>query len=145
MNQPTEDRIKRLEDRMDRIERQRTEEMKAINVNVASQDVTDRLKALEEETAVLKIEMQGARADISNIKATQSDHGEYLKEVRGVQHDHTEKLDQHTEVLGQLVSFAESHDATLKTMATKEDLAALRDEQGKKLDQILKLLQQRGE
>lgn len=145
MNQPTEDRIKRLEERMARIEQQRTEEMKAINVNVASQDVTDRLKALEDDTAVLKIEMQGARADISNIKATQSDHGEYLKEDRQTQKYHTEKLDEHTEVLGQLLNFSESHDALLKTVATKEDLAALRDEQGKKLDQILKLLQSRGE
>lgn len=152
MNQPTEDRIKRLEERQKQLEEeicklkeQRTDEMKAINVNVTSQDVTNRLKTLEEDTAVLKIEMQGARADISNIKATQSDHSEYLKEDRQTQSHHSEKLDQHTEVLGQLVSFAESHNALLKATATKEDLAALRDEQGQKLDQILKLLQTRGE
>lgn len=135
MNQPTDDRIKRLEDRMDRIEQQRTDEIRAVRVNVSSEDVTNRLKTLEDDTSVLKIEMQGARADITNIKATQSDHGEYLNEVRQVQSQHSEKLDQHTEVLGQLVGFAESHDALLKDMKTTQD------EQGKKLDQILQLLQ----
>lgn len=135
MNNPTDDRIKRLEDRVARIEQQRTDEMKAINVNVASEDVTNRLKTLEDDTSVLKIEMQGARADIANIKATQSDHGEYLKEVRQVQSHHGEKLDQHTEVLGQLVGFAEWHDALLK------DMKSTQDDQGKKLDLILSLLQ----
>jgi len=137
MNQPTEDRIKKLEERMTRLEQQRTEEMKAINVNVASQDVTDRLKALEEDTAVLKIEMQGARADILQIRESQGDlrdrlveHGDDLKVIK-------DKQEAHSELLGQLITIGET---------TKDDIASIKvtqDGQGKKLDQILKLLESR--
>lgn len=73
---------------------------------------------LKHDSGTLKTEMEGARADIANIKATQSDHGELLK-----------------------------------TMATKDDIAALKvtqdaqgqrqDQMDSKLDQILTLLQQR--
>jgi chromosome segregation ATPase len=83
------------------------------------------------DIAVLKHEMQGARADITSIKATQSDHGELFKE-------HSQRFDR-----------------IEAAMATKEDLAALKttqDEhggllrsQGEKLDLILQLLQKKGE
>jgi hypothetical protein len=154
MNQPTWEDFHRLEnelrEEMRKLREQITEPIKPINVNVGSADVLTRLDELEqkidttqEDANRVKIQMEGARADISNIKANQSDHGEYFKEDRQIQSQHAEKLDQHTEVLGQLVTFAESHDALLKTTATKDDLAALRDEQGQKLDLILKLLQQK--
>ncbi|HEY4034262.1 MAG TPA: hypothetical protein VGL94_09900 [Ktedonobacteraceae bacterium] len=146
MNQPADDRIKKIEERQEdfdkrlkSVEQQRTEEIKAVRVEVASEDVLNRLKTLEqgqqdfkEDTAVLKddagvlkIEMQGARADILQIRESQSDlrdrlieHSEDLKVIKG-------KQDAHTEILDKLISFAESHDAMLKTVATKEDLAAM--------------------
>jgi hypothetical protein len=142
MNQPIEDRFKRLEEEqrhlreeVRQLREQITEPIKITRLEIDSGNIHKQLGAVQEDVGVLKIEMAGARADILSIKATQSDQGEFLKEDRQIQSHHTEKLDQHTEVLGQLVSFAESHDALLK------DMKATQDEQGQKLDLILKLLQ----
>jgi hypothetical protein len=131
---------RQLKEEMRQLREQRTEEIKAVRVEVASEDVVNRLKALEqgqqefkqeaakrldtvqEDTNVLKIEMQGARADISNIKATQSDHsaffiahGQRLKAIE-------EKQDTHTEILGQIVNISEEMKTT---MATKDDLKVM--------------------
>jgi hypothetical protein len=67
--------------------------------------------------------MQGTRADITSIKATQSNHSAFLIE-------HGQRLDQ-----------------IQAAMATKEDAAALKAiqvAQDAKLDLILQLLQQKG-
>ena len=47
MNQPTREEFDQLAERVTRIE-QRTEEIKAVRVEVASEDVLNRLKALEQ-------------------------------------------------------------------------------------------------
>jgi hypothetical protein len=132
MNQPIEDRIKRLEEEqrqlkeeMRKLKEQQTEPIKITRLEIDSGSMHKGLDAVQEDTAVLKIQMQGARADLLSIKATQSDHGEFLQEDRQIQSHHAEKLDQHTEVLGQLVSFAESHDALLKATATKDDVSRM--------------------
>lgn len=133
MNQPTEDRIKNLEERVYRIERGQTEPIKAIerrqtDIETAFENHKAMLQEISSEqdsqtaqlqtilskqnehsaqlqtiynisgrvqtdVALLKGEMKGARADITSIKATQSDHGELLK-----------------------------------TMATKEDISAVKDD-----------------
>ena len=145
MNQPTDDRIKKIEERQEdfdkrlkNVEQQRTEEIKAVRVEVASEDVLNRLKefkadttVLKDDAGVLKIEMQGARADILQIRESQSDlrdrlieHGQRLGAIET-------KQDAHTDVLDKLVGFAESHDAMLKTMATKDDISAVKGDIGK--------------
>ena len=86
------------------------------------QEATKRLDAVQEDTNVLKIQMEGARADISNIKATQSDHsafhiehGQHLKAIEN-------KQDAHQELIGQLITIGEE---TKTTMATKNDIEAM--------------------
>lgn len=130
MNNPTRDEFENHEQRLRKLEEQRTEEIRAVRVEVASEDVTNRLKTLEDDTAVLKIEMQGARADILQVKESQADlrdrlveHGDELKDIRN-------KQDTHSELLGQLITIGE---------ATKADITSIKSTQ----EQILKLLQKK--
>ncbi len=80
------------------------------------------LDSLQENVDEIKAGMVGTRADISNIKATQSDHSAFLKE-------HGELLKEHGELL--------------KATATKEDISALKttqDRQEALLQEILSRL-----
>jgi len=110
MNQP-EERLKRIEDQQANFDK--------------------RLKEVEHQTdiGILKIEMQGVRADILQIRESQADqrdtlkeHGQHLKAIE-------DKQDAHTEVL----------DTLLQTVATKDDITSIKSTQ----EQILKLLQQK--
>jgi len=131
MNQPTREEFERLEVKHNQLEaehnqlreevrklkEQRTDEMKAINVNVASADVVTRLDTLEqkidtvqEDTNRVTIQMEGARADILRIGESQADlrdriieHGQPLESIEN-------KQDAQTEILGQLMNHAELHD-----------------------------------
>jgi len=171
MNQPTREEFEEfkqeIRQEVRQLREQRTEEIKAVRVEVASEDVINRMKVLEQgqqelkedtivlkdDVGVLKIEMQGARADISNIKATQSDHSEFF-----IQHGQRlstieTKQDAHTEVLGQIVNISEGHtkrfdqiDASITEL--RSGITELRSgitEQDQKLDLILKLMQPKGE
>mgnify|MGYP001186451531 CR=1 FL=1 len=114
------------------VEQRQTEEMKVTRVEVASADVVTQLKALEEEQKqsstvletvqenanTVKIQMEGARADIRVVKANQSDLRGYIEEQFKIVE---EKQDRHTEILGNLITSAESHDSMLKTMNGKLD------------------------
>ncbi|HWS84990.1 MAG TPA: hypothetical protein VN207_12120 [Ktedonobacteraceae bacterium] len=175
MNQPTEDRIKRLEEvqrqlkeEIRQLREQRTEEIKVTRIEVASEDVVKHLDSLEQgqqeisqkqdehfkhikeeftstskrhdehakglfthskHIGALQEEMRGARADIANIQATQSDHGELLKNVttkedlNALKNVHGQKLDEHGQKL-------DEHSRKL-------------DEQHDMLRQILRLLGQK--
>jgi len=86
------------------------------------QELKEDVTVLKDDVGVLKIEMQGARADILQIRESQADlrdrlseHGQHLKAIE-------EKQDRHTATLGDLLNFAESHDALLKNVATKDDI-----------------------
>jgi chromosome segregation ATPase len=150
MNQPTEDRLKRLEEEQRQLKEevrqlreQRTEEIKAVRVEVASEDVINRLKTLEEDTTVLKedttvlkddvgvlkIEMQGARADILQIRESQADLRDRLIEHSADLKYIKDKQDTHIEILGQIVNISEGHtkrfDRIDTTMATKDDISRL--------------------
>ncbi|HWS82931.1 MAG TPA: hypothetical protein VN207_01585 [Ktedonobacteraceae bacterium] len=159
MNQPTEDRLKRLEEEQKnlreevrQLREQITEPIKITRLEIDQGGMNKRLDAVQEDTNVLKIEMQGARADIRVVKANQSD-------LRGSLEEHGQRLvaietkqDGHTEVLGQIVNVSEGHtkrfDHIDAAIATKDDVAALKAtqaEQGAKLDLILQLLQPKGE
>jgi chromosome segregation ATPase len=116
---------------------QKTEEIKTVRVEVGSEDVSKRLDSAQEERNILKIEMQGARADILQIKESQADlrdklveHSEDLKVIK-------DKQDAHTETLGNLLNFAESHDGILTALQT--DVTSIKATQ----EQILALLQQK--
>jgi TolA-binding protein len=98
------------------------------------------------DIAVLKTEMLGARADITSIKATQSDHGELLKE-------HSKRFDKVEISIAELKATQSDHGELLKEHSKRFDkveisiaeLKVTQDSQGQKLDQILQLLQRKGE
>ena len=105
---------------------QRTEEMRAINVNVASQDVITRLDKLEQDLQshsevwlnTLQEHYDEHKHDISNVQQAISD-------VQTVQKGHSK--------------FFEEHGKRLAATATKDDIASIKSTQ----EQILKLLQQK--
>jgi len=158
MNQPTREEFDQLVERVTRIE-QRTEEIKAVRVEVASEDVINRLKALEQgqqelkedtvvikdDVGVLKIEMQGARADILQIRESQADlrdrlieHGSHLKAIG-------EKQDAHTELLEQFINVGESHTKRFDQVDTSiAELKSAQAEQGGLLKLILAELRKSG-
>ena len=101
MNQPVNTQFEELKKRVERLEQQQTEPIK-VTVERRQSEVERRLDhhtiLLHEQSntlqtifnqsgtqnadiAVLKHEMQGARADITSIKATLSDHGELLRQI----------------------------------------------------------------
>ncbi len=164
MNQPIEDRIKKIEEkqedtdkRLAEVER-RTEPIPATTrIEVASADVLNQLKALEEgqkellrktnekldkiaqtqashderfdrlqeDTNVVKIQMEGVRADVLRVAESQADFRDKLIEHEQVLKAIQENQDRHTETLDSLISSAESHDALLKNVATKDDIASM--------------------
>jgi len=140
MNQPTEDRFKQIEERLSKIERY-TEPIRITKMEIEAGSIFRQLDEVQEDTNILKIQMEGVRADISATRATQSDHTAFLAEHRRQLKEIEEKQEAHTEILGQLMNFGERIEAA---MATKDDIARIEKtqaEQGQKLDLILKLLQ----
>jgi len=129
MNQPTNTQFEELKKRVEKLEQQQTEPIKVTRIEIEQprdllqdisrkQDEQDRLLVAHSRgISTLQTEMQGARADIMSIKATQSDHGELLME--------------HGKALAEIKA----------TMATKEDIASIKATQ----DKILQLLQRSGE
>ncbi len=107
MNQPTEDRIRKIEERLEKLE-QPTEPIK-ITVDrseadsVLLQTLMTMVGTQATDIGILKHEMGGARADILAIKATQSDHGELLKEHRELLKDHTKRFDKLEKIMLQIL------------------------------------------
>jgi chromosome segregation ATPase len=129
MNQPTEDRIKRLEEeqrqlkeKVRKLEEQQTEPIRIDRLEIDRGGTHKRLDAVQEDTNVLKIEMQGARADIRVVKANQSDARGYLENHSQRLESIEQKQDAHSELLGQLITIGEE---AKTTMATKDDVSRL--------------------
>lgn len=117
MNQPTREEHEELKKRVEKLEQQ-TEPIK--------------ITRLEIDTGTVREEMKGARADIVSIKATQSDHSAFHIEHTECLKEIEDKQETHTELLGQLITIGESHterfDRIEVNMATKEDVAALKED-----------------
>jgi len=111
---------------------QMTEPMRAINVNVASQDVINRLDELKQD------QTQELKTVSDTWLETLQDH--YTEHKKGISDVKT--------VLSGHSKFFEEHGKRLAATATKEDLAALKAAQDARFDkleatqeQILKLIQ----
>ena len=106
MNQPTRGEFDELKEEVRKLREQHTE---PIQITVErrypdrellqdisrKQDEHERLLiAHSKGISTLQTEMQGARADIMSIKATQSDHGELLKSLKATQDEHSSLLKQ---------------------------------------------------
>lgn len=78
--QPVEDRFKQIEERLAKVEQQQTEPIKLTDT-ILLQTLVTMAGTQATDIAILKTEMLGARADITSIKATLSDHGELLRQI----------------------------------------------------------------
>jgi chromosome segregation ATPase len=112
-----EQEVGQLRQEVKQLREQRTEEMKAINVNVASADVTTRLDTLKQELE------SHSEAWLKTLQEHYTEHKQDISDVKTVQSGHSK--------------FFEEHGKRLSALKTTQD------EQDKKLDQILKLLQQK--
>jgi len=161
MNQPTREEFEHLEEEQRQLKEefrklreQITEPIKITRLEIDSGRMHKQLDEVQEDMNVLKIEMAGARADILRVRESQADLRDRLVEHSGDLKTIKGKQDAHTEVLGKLVSFAESHEKNmatkddisrletrLDTMPTKDDIEAIKATQ----NLVLQLLQKRGE
>jgi hypothetical protein len=107
---------------------QKTDEVKAVRVEVASKDVLDRLDALKQEmTQELKTVSE---IWLDTLQEHYTEHKNAIDDVRTVQKGHAK--------------YFEEHGKRLVATATKDDISKLEirfDEQGKKVDQVFQILQ----
>jgi len=160
MTQPTDDRIKRLEEGQKRLEEevrrlkeQRTEEIKAIRVDVASADVehrldnhTELLREISHKQDTQEKQLTSISTDINELKldakAYVGDAAIFKNKVERMEIDvSTLKTDieQVKTVQSGHSKFFEEHGKRLAATATKDDIRRLEATQ----EQILKLLQQK--
>jgi hypothetical protein len=119
--------------------KQMTEPMRAINVNVASQDVITRLDELKQDlTQELKTVSD---AWLDTLQEHYTEHKDAISgvqqsvsEVQTVQRGHSKYFEEHGKRLSQMAT-----KENLATMATKDDIRRIEATQ----EQILKLLQQK--
>lgn len=143
MNQPTEDRLKHLEEEQRQLKEevqqlrqwkeQHTEEIKAVRVEVASEDVVKRLDTLKQD---LTKELHTiSNTWLETLQEHYTEHIEAISDVKTVQSGHSK--------------FFEEHGKRLAATATKDDLTALKATQDTRFDRIegliMQLLQQRSE
>lgn len=146
MNQPTREEFERLEqeqmrlnekqrnleEEVRKLKEQQTEPIKITRLEIDSGSMHNRLdmvqedmRVLKDDVGVLKIEIQGTRADILRIREPQADLRDRLIEHSGDLKAIKDKQDAHSEILDRLVDFAESHEKNMGAMATKDDLGRL--------------------
>jgi chromosome segregation ATPase len=131
MNQPSEDRIRQIEERQAEIERRLRDveryitPIKFTQLEIDSGSIFRRLDEIQDSVNTVKTQMEGVRADVRVVKANHS-------EIKGYLENHSQRLEcieqkqeAHAELLGQLISIGQTHTATLETVATKEDLKSM--------------------
>jgi chromosome segregation ATPase len=117
MNQPTREEFEDLKRRLIRVERQ-TEPMHITRLEIDSGSIFRRLDEIQEDTNTLKVQMEGARADIQLIKTNHSEIKGYLENHSQRLESIEQKQDTHTEILGQLMNFGEETKNDIATMKT---------------------------
>jgi hypothetical protein len=146
MNQPTREEFEQLKEEVRKLREQQTEPIKITRLEIDSGSMHKQLDSVQQDTAVLKEEMKGARADILSLKATQSDHSAFFIEHGQRLSAIETKQDAHTEVLGQIVNISEGDTKRFDQIdASITELRSGQAKQDQKLDLILKLMQPKGE
>ena len=139
MNQPTREEFEafkqEIRQEVRQLKEQRTEEMKAINVNVASADVTTRLDELEQNQKALFDVMVKTVED--NVKDLRDDLKQDISNVQTVQSGHSKFFEEHGKRLAHIET----------AMATKEDITALKGDmsamEARIIQTVKQLLQQK--
>jgi predicted nucleic acid-binding Zn-ribbon protein len=107
MNQPTRDEIEEIKKRLERLESQQMEPIKITRLEIDSGSMHKRLDTVQENTAILKIQMEGARAGILQIREYQADLRDRLVEHSKDLTVIKDKQDAHSELLEQLINIGE--------------------------------------
>lgn len=157
MDQPTEDRIKRLEEEQRQLKEeqeeikrrleQRTEEIKTVKVEVASEDVAKRLDNLTQELHTV------SNTWLDTLQEHYTEHKKDISDVQTILRGHSKYFEEHgkrlaaTATKDDLTKFETTqaeHSQRLDALSTDvNDLKISQAKQNQKLDQILALLQQR--
>jgi uncharacterized coiled-coil DUF342 family protein len=146
MNQPTREEFEQLKEEVRKLREQQAEPIKITRLEIDSGSMHKQLDSVQQDTAVLKEEMKGARADILSLKATQSDHSAFFIEHGQRLSAIETKQDAHTEVLGQIVNISEGDTKRFDQIdASITEQGSGQAKQDQKLDLILKLMQPKGE
>ena len=120
-----EQEVTQLKQEVRQLREQRTEEMKAINVNVASADVLNQLKVLEQGQKDLKADVDELKID---AKAYTGDAAIFKNKVERVESDVStikSDVEQVKTIQSGHSKFFEAHGKRLDQMATKEDISRL--------------------
>ena len=129
MEQPIRDELQELKRRVARLERY-TEPIQITKLEIESGGIYRRLDEIQDSANTAKIQVEGVRADIGIVKATQSDLREYIEDqFKSVE----QKQDVHQDLIGQLIGVGEDHTKSFTdikerlstietTMATKDDI-----------------------
>lgn len=138
MNQPTREEFeelkagqRRLEEEIRQLRERQTEEIKAVRVNVASQDVIDRLDKLEKDLNT------HSETWLNTLQEHYTEHKEAITDVKTVQSGHSKFFEEHGK---RLAATATKDD--ISAMAAKEDMVAM---ENRIIETIKQLLQQKSD
>lgn len=122
MNQPTRGEFDELKEEVRKLREQQTEPIQiTVERKYPERDLLQNLSRKQDEQdrlllahsrgiSTLQNEMQGARADIISIKATLSDHGEFLRayskrfdKLEATQDEHSKRFDKLETIMMQIL------------------------------------------
>ncbi len=138
-----EQEVGQLREDMKHLKEQRTEEIRAVRVEVASEDVLNQLKALKDDIGELKIDAKAYTSDaaifknkVERVESDVSTIKNDMEQVKTVQSGHSKYFEEHGRRLATMATKDELR-SELSAMATKDDIRRIEATQ----EQILKLLQ----
>jgi chromosome segregation ATPase len=133
--QPIENELQEIKRRLTRLERH-TEPIHITRLEIESGSLYRRMDDVQESTNAVQTKIDSMKGDILNIRESQADmkdilkeHGRHFKEIE-------EKQETHTEILGQLLNIGE---------ATKDDISAIKTVQAehtKRFDRLEAMMMQ---
>lgn len=135
-----EQEVGQLREDVKHLKEQRTEEIRAVRVEVASEDVLNQLKALKDDIGELKIDAKAYTGDaaifknkVEHVEADVSTIKTDMEQVKTVQSGHSK--------------FFEEHGKRLAATSTKEDISRLETEmkamETRIIDTVTRLIQQK--
>jgi hypothetical protein len=128
-----EQEVGQLREDVKHLKEQRTDEIRAVRVEVASEDVLNQLKALKDDIGELKIDAKAYTGDAAIFK----------NKVEGIESDVStikRDIEEVKTVLKGHAKFFEVQGKRLAAMATKDELTAM---ETRIIDTVTRLLQQK--
>lgn len=144
MNQPSEDPIRELQERQAEFERRIIDieryisPLKFAQLEIESGRVFRKLDEIQDSVNTVNTQMEGARADVTVVKANHSEikgylenHGQRLESIE-------QKLESHDVLFAQLISVGEDH--TKRFDQVDSSLAELKSTQQRQEQMLLEIL-----